>query len=131
MMNAGEMNEQIQVYRQVRTPDGVGGFLTSWELQATLFAMVERISGTKLVSYGMTLQKRAYEITVRSQRGYNADGDFNPNDYSGSDFFVALGNNSITDQSWLLKFRGRELNVTAVLEKNGKTWVTILATERV
>ena len=125
------MNEQVQVYRQERTADGVGGWHTTETLQATLWAKVIRPSGSKLVFYGMTMQTRAYEITVRSQRAYNGDGDFNPDDYSGQDFFIAIGNSSITDQSWLLKFRGRDLNITAVLEEFGKTWVRLLCTERV
>jgi SPP1 family predicted phage head-tail adaptor len=128
-MRIGQMTERLLIQRQTKTPDAIGGHVSSWIPDVSVWAHVRRVSGQKLVSYGQTLSTLAYEVTIRVSRNYSAQGDFAIDDFNDPDFYTALDNDTATDNSWRIVYRGRYLNIKSVEEEDNRTFYRIFATE--
>lgn len=65
-MNAPHLNRALVLEGAVRTPDGAGGFTTSWTALGTLWAEVLPGSGSDTLGEERMLSAVPYRITVRA-----------------------------------------------------------------
>lgn len=64
-MNAPQLNRTLVLEGVVRTPDGAGGFTTTWTALGTLWAEVLPGSGSDTLGEERMLSAVPYRITVR------------------------------------------------------------------
>lgn len=62
------MNERLRLERAVDTPDGAGGFETSWQAVTPLRAALRRVMGRERASAEQTQARTAYEVTLYNVR---------------------------------------------------------------
>jgi len=67
-MGVGRMTERVDVYSVIQgQPDGIGGYVTTKELQATLWARVEQDRQALRTPEGkQALTRNSYKVTIRS-----------------------------------------------------------------
>lgn len=61
----GDLDERVTIRRQVRTPDGGGGYQESWTDLATRWAKVGPLSGRERDVANQTESPRNYRVTLR------------------------------------------------------------------
>ncbi|MDQ2067699.1 head-tail adaptor protein [Xinfangfangia sp. CPCC 101601] len=65
-MKVPHLNRALELQRAVQSPDGAGGFTTSWESLGTLWAEVRPGSGRDVAGEELVLTSTPYRITVRA-----------------------------------------------------------------
>lgn len=71
-MRSGELKNSIELQAQVRTPDGLGGFTTSWLTVATVWAAIWPLKGQESIEGGRTVAAITHQIRIRYRRGVSA-----------------------------------------------------------
>ena len=72
-IHAGMLRHKIELQRQQRTPDGIGGFEVVWETYLTTFAYIAPLSGTESL-VGMQIQDSVtHRIYMRYKDGILAE----------------------------------------------------------
>ena len=71
-VQAGELNQRIDVHSQSRTPDGAGGFTNrQWVKVATLFASVRPLTGNERMAADRIEASGGYHVIVRTRMDLN------------------------------------------------------------
>jgi len=107
---SAELNKRIQIEAPVEVSDGAGGFTTSWNAIATLWAKIEPYKSLQRWSENFDLSKvqvvKSYEITIRYFNNVN--------------------------ETMRIVFDGRIMNIRVVIDVDeGKEKLIIIAEEGV
>ena len=71
-MRSGELKNSIELQSQVRTPDGLGGFSTSWLTTATVWAAIWPISAKETIEGARPVSAITHRIRIRYRNGVKA-----------------------------------------------------------
>jgi SPP1 family predicted phage head-tail adaptor len=105
-MNAGELREKIQLLKQVSVPDGGGGSIISWEVQAeAIRAAIKVLKAGENVLAGRLQGTQTLVCTLRHQEALDD-----------------------VDGTWRLRNvrTGSDYNIRAVTPDVRKLWVDVL-----
>ena len=69
MISPGALRHRLTLQEVQRVSDGAGGFTTSWEDVADVWARLTPVGGSEGVEAGRLAGKRAYEIVLRYRDG--------------------------------------------------------------
>lgn len=72
-MSIGGMKEALTIQRPVLAQDGGGGFETSWEDVAEVYARIEDLGGGEAPRHGQTVAENAYRLTLHHRADVTAD----------------------------------------------------------
>ena len=64
-MNAGQLDQRIELQRLTRTDDGYGGYVETWTTYASVWANVRPLSGRERYQAQQTQANANYRITIR------------------------------------------------------------------
>jgi SPP1 family predicted phage head-tail adaptor len=67
MTRAGDLREQIELLKQVTTPDGAGGSTVEWVVQITTRAAIKVLKAGEEVMSGRLQGKQSLVVTTRYQ----------------------------------------------------------------
>ena len=65
MVNAGRKNKRIQLQKNVKTPDGQGGYASEWATVTTVWAETKRPQLSTQENAGTIVSELTWEIGVR------------------------------------------------------------------
>ncbi|MFN3209694.1 MAG: head-tail adaptor protein [Roseovarius sp.] len=65
-MNANDLDRQLLLQEDERTPDGAGGFTGGWMTLGSLWADIRAGSGREATGEAVSLSQTRYRITVRA-----------------------------------------------------------------
>lgn len=65
MTTAGDLRHRIAIERETRTPDGAGGFSSSWTTLAVRWAALQPVRGTESVVAGRQQQRQTWLAVLR------------------------------------------------------------------
>lgn len=91
----GELDSRIELQKEERTDDGMGGSTSEWVTQATVWAQVRSLTGTERMRSDMLAAKGGYRVVIHNN-GVAHD----------------------VTSAWRIKWRGRTLNIRHI-EDNG------------
>jgi len=102
----GELDQRIEIFRQVKSDDGQGGFITSDVLQHTLWAHVITKGGGEVFKFEKVEATAVFTFVIRfnSQLGIQED-DF-------------------------IRWEGVDYNIRAILKKSGRRLYLEIDAER-
>ncbi|GAW36205.1 phage head-tail joining protein [Roseovarius sp. A-2] len=63
---AVRLNRPLVLEAAARSPDGAGGFITTWEVRGTLWADLRARTGREAEGEGVSVARAAFRITVRA-----------------------------------------------------------------
>lgn len=86
--HAGELDQRIELQKEIRTADGQGGFTKEWQTQDEVWALVRPLRGNERLHSDRTQAEGGYLVVIR----YRTD----------------------VDESWRVKWLGRNkvMNIT-------------------
>jgi SPP1 family predicted phage head-tail adaptor len=96
--SAGMMRHQIEVKRQVRTPDEYGGVTATWETFKTLRAMIKPMRGSERWAYDRLEAIVTHKIVTRYTAGITSAKRIY---YQGRAFRIESVINVDEDSKWL------------------------------
>lgn len=67
----GELDQRVELQKEVRTPDGQGGFTKLWEVQATVWAHVRPLRGTERQHGDRVQAEGGYLVVIRYRQDVN------------------------------------------------------------
>jgi SPP1 family predicted phage head-tail adaptor len=103
----GEMKHIVQIYRLVKTPDGMGGFTSSKEFVREVWAKVKPVSSHERLLAEQAKQIITHKIYI-----------------SWSDDWKEFGaNNDELTKTLLLEYNGREFRIQSVTNVDESNWV--------
>lgn len=70
-IQAGEMNQRIDLFELLETPGRAGGNIKEWRRIKTLFARVRPLTGTERFASDRIEGVGGFHVIVRNQRGLN------------------------------------------------------------
>ena len=68
-MNPGKLRHRVEVQAETATPDEGGGWASAWTTAATVWAMVEPLSGRERMWGGAVLGEVTHRVTMRYRAG--------------------------------------------------------------
>lgn len=68
-LDPGQLNRRVTLQKEVRTPDGAGGYVKTWKTWATTWGCVEPSSGTEPYFSDQLYPHQQYKITIRYRAG--------------------------------------------------------------
>lgn len=122
-LNIGEMRDRLQVFRQTKTADGIGGFQTAWELENTIWGKIEEENQNRALNVGQISYQTAYKITIRTNKQI-VQPDFSSDDFHPGDFETALTANRFSE-NYKIRHEGRDIVLHSVLERKRWTYVIL------
>jgi SPP1 family predicted phage head-tail adaptor len=102
----GELDQRIEFYRKVRTPDGQGGFTTSEVLQTTVWALIRATGGNEVFKYEKLEAPASYMFVIR----YNSELDIREDD--------------------LIKWNGDSYNIRSIQQRSTRRMYLEIVAER-
>jgi SPP1 family predicted phage head-tail adaptor len=73
MLNAGELKDRIEIQAPISTPDGLGGFTTSWLTLATVWAKKWTASSSDQTEAMQQVLVRVTKFKIRYRRGLRTE----------------------------------------------------------
>jgi len=64
-IDPGTFRHRLSLENQIETPDGCGGFTTSWQLVSDVWAAVKPMSGAQYSTTGTLNARTTHKITIR------------------------------------------------------------------
>lgn len=64
-MNPGRLNQQVRLQRLQKTPDGSGGFVSTWQDVATVWAEIRPLSGQEAQRAAQLFSGVGYKVRLR------------------------------------------------------------------
>ncbi len=64
-IDAGSLRHRVSLEQQIETPDGCGGYTTTWQLVTDLWAAIKPLSAAAHVSLGTVNTKTTHQFTIR------------------------------------------------------------------
>ncbi len=103
-MRIGELSKRITLQYPTKTSDGMGGFATTWNDAATVYAAIWPVSAKETVQ----AMGQAMTITHRIRMRYRAN----------------------IRSSWRIKFGNKYYNIVSIIDQNmAHKWLDILVKE--
>lgn len=65
----GELDQRVEIQSESRTPDGAGGFTSSWVVDATVWAHVRPLRGSEREQADRTEANGGYMVIIRWRDG--------------------------------------------------------------
>jgi SPP1 family predicted phage head-tail adaptor len=72
-LRAGDLNQRVRLQHRITSPDGGGGFETSWSTIGTLWAKVSPLNSTETLTAQQSESRVSYQIWVRWRPDLAAD----------------------------------------------------------
>lgn len=103
-MRIGELKERVTLQYQTKTPDGLGGFTTSWVDAATVWAAVWPVSAKETITSMATTMTITHRVRIRYR--------------------------SVLRSSWRIVYAGRNFNIVSIIDPSEQhRWLDILCKE--
>ncbi len=99
----GELDQRVQLQKQVRVPDAGGGNAHEWETQATVWAHVRPQSGSE----------REHSDRLNAEGGHR----------------VAIRYRSDVNESWRIVWNGRAMNIRFAQDSGGRSLYLVMECE--
>jgi SPP1 family predicted phage head-tail adaptor len=71
-VQSGDLRHRIELQAQTRTPDGGGGFTTTWSTVATVYASIWPLKGEESMEGGRVTAAITHRVRIRFRRGVKA-----------------------------------------------------------
>ncbi len=84
---SGELDEQVELYKETYTDDDMGGASSTWTKQDTKWAQVRALSGRERQQHDVLQVEGGYRVVIRNDPNLNIN------------------------ESWRIKWRGKYLNI--------------------
>ena len=68
-MKAGDLKNSIELQSQVRTPDGLGGFSSTWLTTCTIWAAIWPVSAKETIEGARPVSAITHRIRIRYRHG--------------------------------------------------------------
>lgn len=68
-MKAGDLKNSIELQSQVRTPDGLGGFYSTWLTTCTIWAAIWPVSAKETIEGARPVSAITHRIRIRYRHG--------------------------------------------------------------
>ena len=68
---AGELDQRVELQKEVRVSDGQGGFTREWQAQATVWAQVRPLSGNERAHSERLAAEGGYRVVIRNRDDVN------------------------------------------------------------
>ena len=62
---SSRLNRRIQLQKEILTPDGAGGYSSSWQAVATVWAAKHHVRGKERLRHQQVLSQDVVEFTIR------------------------------------------------------------------
>lgn len=103
-MTTGDLKHRVTIEAPVKTPDGAGGFTTSYSTIATVYAAIWPVSASEQVQAMQATMTITHKITIRYR--------------------------SVLKGSWRLKYGNKYYSIVSIINPNmDNKFLTILAKE--
>lgn len=104
MSSSGDLNKRVTIQYQTKTPDGMGGFTTTWTDHATIWAAIWPVSAREAIQANAATMVITHRIRVRYRSVFKA--------------------------SWRLKYGDRYFAIVSIIDPNmSHEWLDIMAKE--
>lgn len=67
----GELDQRVELQKEVRTSDGQGGFTRDWQTQDTVWAQVRPLSGSERAHSERLAAEGGYRVVIRNRDDVN------------------------------------------------------------